>query len=439
MQFLISAIAAQQSEDFYRTAKDAESYYARRNVTIDKFQKLIYNVYGQAVPDVFSANYKLKTGFFRRFIVQQVQYVLSNGVTFAQKETKLKLGNNFDNILQAAAKKALVDGVAFCFWNYDHLELFAFADTPNDPGFVPLYDEDSGVLKAGVRYWYRGSTKTKRFTLYEVDGYTDYIQRYGEEMEVLEGKRPYVQVIRRSMAEDEQVEAGAPYDALPIFPLYANDLRQSELVGIRESLDCYDFIKSGLANDIDDTSGFYWVLKNTGGMEDMDLQKFIERMKVVRAAVLEDGEEAEAHTLEIPTGARETMLNRLRSDLYEDAMLMDVDKALAGNQTATAIRMAYQPQDDKCGDFEYCIRDFIARLLRFIGVEDEPSFQWNRIANQGEETQMVLMAANYLDDEAILKHLPWLTPEETREILARKSAEDMTRLGVEMDIKQGGI
>lgn len=43
---------------------------------------------------------------------------------------------------------------------------------------------------------------------------------------------------------------------------------------------------------------------------------------------------------------------------------------------------------------------------------------------------MVMTAATYLDDEAILRHLPWLTPEEVDEILKRRDAEDMERLDV---------
>ena len=43
---------------------------------------------------------------------------------------------------------------------------------------------------------------------------------------------------------------------------------------------------------------------------------------------------------------------------------------------------------------------------------------------------MVLTAATYLDDEAVLRHLPWLTPEEVDEILERRDAEDMERLDV---------
>ncbi len=123
------------------------------------------------------------------------------------------------------------------------------------------------------------------------------------------------------------------------------------------------------------------------------------------------------------------MLTRLRSDLYEDFQLVDMDKIMSGNLTATAIRMGYQGQDDKCGDFEYCIRDFIGKLLALLDIDDTPSFQWNRIANQLEETQMVMTAATYLDSEAILRHLPWLTNDEVDDILERKDAEAMDRLG----------
>ena len=124
--------------------------------------------------------------------------------------------------------------------------------------------------------------------------------------------------------------------------------------------------------------------------------------------------------------------------MYEDAQIVDVKALSAGSKTATEIRAAYQPMDDKCGDFEYEIRECIRKLFELIGIDDEPSFKWNRIANQTEETQMVLSAANYLDDEAVLKHLPWLTPEEVDEILARNDAENAARLNAQIDqIEEG--
>lgn len=433
VDFIQRAITDHQQSEAYLVAKDAESYYAKKNVTIEKFQRFLTDVLGRKVPDMFSANYKLKTGMFRRFVIQQTQYVLSNGVTFENEKTKEKLGSDFDYQIQKAAKKALVDGVSFCFWNYDHVEVFGLADTSKEPGFVPLYDEDNGSLRAGIRYWSSATGGTNRYTLYELDGYTEYIKRKDEDAEVLKDKQKYIKTTKSTKAGGVEAEAGENYPGFPIIPMYANDVRESEIVGLREALDCYDLIKSGFANNIEQATEIFWLIKNAGGMDDIDLTQFLERMRAVKAANLPDGVEADAHTMTIPTEAREKMLALLKNDLYEDAQIVDVKALSAGSKTATEIRAAYQPMDDKCGDFEYEIRECIRKLFELIGIDDEPSFKWNRIANQTEETQMVLSAANYLDDEAVLKHLPWLTPEEVDEILARNDAENAARLNAQID------
>jgi hypothetical protein len=427
-KFVFDVIDDHKSSSAYKTACVAEKYYAKKNVTITAFQKMLYNMRGQEVPDMWSANYKLKTHFFRRFVIQQVQYVLSNGVTFQNNDTKDKLGKMFDNRLQFAAKKAMIDKVSFLFWNHDHIEVFAFSDTPNEPGFAPLYDEDTGALRAGVRYWHPGE-KITRATLYEEDGYTEY-KKENDRVSVVAEKRSYKKTIISSKADGVSGERNENYSAFPIVPLYANDLHESELEGHRESIDCYDYIKSGMANDIDDTSGFYWVLKNSGGMDDVDLAKFRERMHTVKVATIdEEGATAEAHTLDVPVEARERMLDRLEQDLYKDFQIVNVEALSATAKTATEIRAAYQPMDDKCGDFEYCLIDAIQSVLSLAGIDDEPSFQWNRIANQTEETNMVMSAAAILGDELTLRKLPFLTPEEKEERLKDMGDEAMNRYG----------
>ena len=425
-KFVFAVIDDHKGSNAYKVASIAERYYAKKNVTIMQFQKLLYNMKGQAVPDMWSANYKLRTHFFRRFVTQQVQYVLSNGVTFQKKDTKKKLGKKFDTQMQKAAKKAMVDRVSFLFWNLDHVEVFCFADTPTDPGFVPLYDADTGALRAGVRYWHVDENTT-RATLYEEDGYTEYVKKKGD-ISIVAEKRSYKKTVISTKADGVSGELNENYSAFPIVPMYANDLHESELEGHRESIDCYDYIKSGLANDIDDTSGFYWVLKNSGGMDDVDIAKFIERMHTVRGAAMDDEtSEATPHTLDVPTEAREKMLEILKSDLYEDFQIVNVEALSASAKTATEIRAAYQPMDDKCGDFEFFLIDAIQGILSLAGIDDEPSFKWNRIANQTEETNMVMSAAAILGDELTLKKLPFLTPEEVEDRIRDMGDEAMNR------------
>ena len=435
-KFVFDVIEEHKDSAAYKVASVAEKYYAKKNVTIMAFQKMLYNMHGQEVPDMWSANYKLRTHFFRRFVIQQVQYVLSNGVTFQKEDTKDKLGKTFDTQLQRAAKKAMIDRVSFLFWNLDHVEVFCFADTPTDPGFAPLYDEDTGALRAGVRYWHPDENVT-RATLYEEDGYSEY-KKEKDQISVVAEKRSYKKTTISSKADGVSGERNENYSAFPIIPVYANDLHESELEGHRESIDCYDYIKSGMANDIDDTSGFYWVLKNSGGMDDVDLAKFRERMHTVKVATMDDDNaSAEAHTLDVPTEAREKMLELLEKDLYKDFQIVNVEALSATAKTATEIRAAYQPMDDKCGDFEYLLIDAIQGVLALAGIDDEPSFKWNRIANQTEETNMIMTASPVLGDELTLKKLPFLTPEEVEERLKDMGDAGMNRFEPTQETPQG--
>lgn len=412
----------------YAEAKAGEEYYNKHNTTIEQFQKYLYTLSGRRVKDIFSANYKLKTLFFRRLVTQQVQYVLGNGVNFNEPENKPKLGKDFDFQLQMMAKRAMSAGRAFGFWNFDHLEVFGYADTPAEAGFCPLYNEMTSQLDAGIRYWFRkiGDETITRFTLYEVDGYTEFIKKKDEAVQILQEKRAYKRTITESPAGGIENVLDENYSRLPIIPLYANDSKESELNGIRECIDCYDYIKSGLANDIDDTAGFYWVLKNTGGMDDADLSRFVQRMRTTKATALDgdDGVEAEAHTLDVPTEARRLMLELLRKDIYEDFQALDVNTLSASAKTTQEIQASYQSQDNKCADFEYYLIDFVQQILELAGIDDEPTFRWNRVVNQLEQTQMIMQSANYLTEDVIIKHLPFLTPEEADEILQQREMDD---------------
>lgn len=422
MEFVLSAINNHKDSDLYKQAVIAKEYDAHRNVTIANFQKLLYTLNGKVIPDNYSPNYKLRSNFFANFITQETQYLLGNGVTLKKEENKAKLGAGFDTRLQDAAHDALVGGVSYGFWNLDHLEVFDVTE------FVPLLDEENGALRSGIRFWQVCTSKPLRATLFEPDGFTQYIRRSGEEMMILEPKRGYVAVEATSEIDGTELLAYQNYPGFPIIPMYGNRAKQSELVGQREAIDCYDLIKSGFANTVDDASVIYWTISNAGGMDEIDMARFKESMRRIGVGLVDDdGAKAEAHTLTIPVEAREALLSRISDDLYRDFQMLDVTKLQGGQKTATEINAAYQPMDNKVDQFEYCVIDFLQALFKIVGIEDEPSFTRSKVTNQLEQTQMVLLAANYLDDETILNKLPWLTQEEVAEILKRKATEDIER------------
>lgn len=422
IDFVANAITEHKATKNYRIAKTASEYAKHQNTTIMQYQKLLYTISGKAVPDNWSANYKIPSNFFNRFITQETQYLLGNGVEWTNDSTADRLGADFDVRLQEAGKHALICGVAFGFFNLDHLEVFSLLE------FVPLYDEENGALAAGIRFWQVDSTKPLRATLYEMDGYTDFIWEKGKGR-ILYPKRTYKRTLVYSKADGVKIYDGENYPAFPIVPLWGNPHRQSELVGLREQIDAYDLIKSGFANDLDDVSQIYWTISNAGGMDDIDLAQFVQRMKTVKAASVTDGEQVQAHSISIPYDARETILDRLRRDMYRDYMALDTEEISNGAVTATQIKAAYEPLNSKADEFEYCVIDFIQGILAVAGIEDDPTFTRSTLVNQTEEIQSLVMAGSYLDPEYIARKILRLLgdADQAEEMLSRMAANETTR------------
>lgn len=435
MLFVRQLINQHKDTELYRTALIADEYDRHQNRTIRQYQKILYSVSGEAVPDNWTANYKMASKFFNRFITQENQYLLGNGVSWKNDATKKKLGEDFDTELQKLGLKALSGAVSFGFWNYDHMDAFSVLE------FAPLYDEENGALMAGARYWQVASNKPLRVTFYEVDGYTDYIynKRDGEDIgEILRDKRPFIQKTRVSKADGLEIYAGENYPTFPIVPLWGNPQKQSEIVGLREQIDCYDLIKSGYANNVDEGSLVYWTLNNAGGMDDVDLAQFVERMRKLHAAVTDDGVQAESHNLEAPYQSREALLEKLRTDLYDDAMALDTKNIADGAVTATQIKAAYEPLNSKTDQYEYCVREFLKKILEIAGIDDTPSFTRSMIVNNQEEVQLVIQSAAYLDEEYVTRKILTLLGDGDMadEILKRRDLNEVSNFNEETDEKE---
>lgn len=427
MSFVLSAIHNHKMSDDYEMAIIAEEYNKHKNVTIKEYQKILYTVTGKAIPDNFSANFKMACRHFHRFIVQENQFLLGNGATFDKAEVEDKLGNKkkpFDTQLQILGKKALIQKVAFGFFNLDHIDVFGFTE------FVPLWDEEDGSLKAGIRFWQINEAKPLRATLYELDGYTDIIWRAGTDYEILTPKRPYKLTIRSTEADGAEIYNGENYPGFPIVPLWANSEHQSELVGLREQIDCYDLIKSGFANTVDEASFVYWTINNAGGMDDLDLAQFVERMKTLHAAVVDDdGAKAESHQQEVPYASREALLDRLDKDLYKDAMAFDYERIASGSVVTAQIKAAYQDLNAKCDDYEFCIKEFIDGILDIAGLESKVTFTRAMIINMSEDINSLLTAAQYLNSEYVTRKILDILGDgdQAEEMLKQMDADALSR------------
>lgn len=437
--FALEAIRRHMASESYRVAVDADLYDMQRNPTINKYVQQIFDITGSKLVDFTASNNKIACNFFHRLNTQRVMYSLGNGVSFIDASesgkkdtTKERLGKHFDHDMQMLAYKALTHGVAFAFWNIDRMCVFPLTE------FAPLWDEQTGTLRAGIRFWRLDPTRPMQVVLYEEDGWSRFqtVQSsngsQSGRLVMTSEKRPYITHFAYTRADmDPQVIAAENYSALPVVPMWGSKLHQSTLIGMREKIDSYDLIRSGFANDLQDCAQIYWMIANAGGMNDQDMQRFLDRLKINHVALVdsEDGGSAQGFTQEIPYEARKEYLNMIRAGIYEDFGALDVHTVAAG-ATNDHIDAAYQPMDEEAAAFEYQVSEFIQQLLALMGIDDQPVFKRTRISNQLEQVQMIVAEADYLDRETILRKLPNVSADEVLGILDRLDAQehDMTEI-----------
>jgi len=449
------AIAQYMRSDEYKLALDADQYEKQKNTRIKNYVRKVYNITGVASVDFTNPNNQIASNFFHLLNTQRTSYSLGNGVSFASKtieqdkdnktqisdKTKNELGNDFDDVLFDVGLKALEHSVCYCFDNDGEYNVFPMTE------FLPFKDEMTGKIRAGARFWSLDWKKRPIIVdLYEEDGYSRYItapKKYGlGALELSEEKRPYKLTVQVSEADGEEIVGGSNYTVngvatIPIAVMYGNRNKQSTLIGMKPNIDAFDMIHSGYANDLSECAQMYWLIDNAAGMDENDIARLRDRMLLQHIVVADNQNSSiKPFAQEVPYNSREACLNRIKESIYRDFGALDVTTFTHGQKTATEIRAAYQSMDLEADDFEYQVNLFIQQILALHGIEDYPIFDRNRIANEKEETEMVMLAANYLDDETVLKKLPFITVDEVDGILANRDSTINSRISPEEEAEE---
>lgn len=428
---VLKTINAWKGGEIYKTALLADEYDAQRNYTINNYVKTIYSIAGQPIEDFTASNNKIACNFFHRLNTQRNMYSLGNGISFNNPELKDKFGTKFDNVIQNAGYYALIHGISFVFVSD---RCYEFKATE----FAPLWDEDTGEMKAGVRFWQVDKQKPMYAVLYEEDGYTKFSTVIREENSrertsfvTIQDKKPYRVKVSHTEAFGDEIIGEERYSALPVVPLWGSKLHQSTLIGMQSAIDSYDLIRSGFANDLTDCSEIYWIVENYGGMSDSDLARFRDRLKInhIVQADTSSGGKITPYTQEVPYQARKQYLDDIRSGIYEDFGGLDVHVIAAG-ATNDHIDAAYEPLDENADDFEYNLIECITQIGALLGISEEdatPIFKRRQIKNQHEVVEILSMESAWLDEETIISKLPNVTIDEVKEIMERKEKEDIDR------------
>ena len=442
--FLADVIAEHRSTKLYKTATIADAYNKQLNVTIMNFTKKLYSMDGSELVDFTASNTKICSNFFHRLNSQRCSYSLGNGVSYVDPtgdnsksdEIKKKLGLDADYQIYQAAYKALIHGVSFVFLNMDKIHVFPITE------FAPLYDEETGALRAGVRFWRVAKDKPLNVVFYEKEGYSRYkAENVGSDsaLKLVENRRSYKQTYTYTPIDGYEIIDGENYSDFPIVPMWGSEKHQSTLVGMRGAIDSYDLIKCGFADDLKDVALIYWIVNGAANMTDDELSHMRDRILFNHIAYVdEDAGSIQPHTQDVPYTSRDVFLNRTRSDLYEDFAALDVHTVSAG-ATNDHIDMAYQSKDEEAAEFEHQIAVALRGVLALLDIEATPVFKRMKVSNQMEQVQMVAMESQWLDQETILHMLPNVKEDQIPEIMERLAEMEQDMFNKMAEAKEGPL
>ncbi|MBE5769491.1 MAG: phage portal protein [Clostridiales bacterium] len=423
------AIQSYKDSREFSTALDAASYFRGENPTVAR--KTILRARKMEGRDAAGrrrvrlttedvVGNRIPSAFFYRFVTQQNQFLLSEGAILPDLHRDA-LGPDFGRCLSLMGEKALIHGCCWGYWNGDHLEIIEAARNPYS-GFFPLVDEITGEVMLGVQFWQIAPEKPMYIRLFEMDGVT-VMRLEGKDLQIVHPKRAYRIQTRKDIL-GEEICHQENYDALPVIPLYANSECRSELTpAIRAKIDAYDNILSDFGDNLDRANDVYWVLNNFGGTSD-DIAEMLEEINRIKAvANLSDGTgnaaTAEPHTIEVPYHARQSALQLLEKELYQDYMALDMDALTGSSLTNVAIHCATANLNLKADRYEWQVRQFISRLIDLLGLPAAAvSFRRQWIANESEMVADIAAMRPDIDRRTALQLNPYIRPEDIPALLA---------------------
>ena len=368
---------------------------------------------------------RIASAFLFRFVTQQNQFLLSEGVSLPA-DVKRRLGGDFDHQLEHLGECALLHGCAWGFWNADHMEVIEAAKNAYS-GFFPLLDEMSGEMMLGVQFWQLSAERPLYIRVFEEQG-ARIFREEGKGLSIVTDLEPY----RRTLSEDAletliTIEGG--YGRIPLIPLKANAEGTTELTpAIKAKIDAYDAILSDFADNLERANDVYWVLNNFGGTMD-EVAELLEQINRVKAvANFSDGSgngtSAEPHTIEVPYAARREALELLERALYQDYMALDMDALTGGSLTNVAIRAATANLNLKADRYEWQVRQFMESLLDLLGIRTQDvRFKRQTIANESETVADIAAMRQDIDQRTALRLNPYIQDEEVEALTASAADE----------------
>ena len=421
-------VEARRKSEKFKYFVYGENYYVARNDYIRNRKKEVFLEGVGPITNPFQANYKSASSIFKKIVDQKVSYLLGNGVNFIDEKLRDDIDNyfeyTFDDFIEEigieASKKA--EAWVYAFREDNKLK---FTSIPSEQ-CTPIYDERNRL--AGMIRQYIVGDKTVRL-VFDKEKITRYEKRSDEKEYKQIGVYGHYSDISYFNGEkvDEEYHS---FGRVPFIPLLNNREMISDLYRIKNDIDIYDCTKSDFANNVDDFQEAFITFKGyTGDMK--HAEKLLRQIKQAKTIPISKDGAVDIKQLEIPTNARETLLDRLKKDIYQDAMAVDTSILSGGSITNVVIQAMFADLDLKADQFENEVVKFLYKLVEFInGVDSKQydhtaKFDRSLIMNRTEEAETILkMQGTTISSQTTRELLPYeIDEEQEKERLKEEQGE----------------
>lgn len=398
----------------HSSIKAGVSYYKNDN-DISKEQKYYYDKNGNRVVDETKSNNRLNHSFYGLLVKQKVGYLLGKPMNLNSKDSdvnaylKTVLGDKWNSTAQELLKNASNKGDEWLYCYIDRDGEFNYTICPTEQ-IIPIYNNGFKTYLEGIIRYYditslTGTTTTKvEFWTKDKVTYFD----LGNEGLVVTSEKDHFYINN----------VGYSFGAVPFVQFKNNEEMLTDLSMVKDLIDNYDKVTSGLANDLDEIQDCIYVLKGYQGTDSSEFMDNLRYYKLIK--VDEDGgvNKLEVH---IPIEAKDSHLKRLEDDIYRLGMGVDVSSEKLGNSSGVALKFIYSLLDLKADMAEVQFKKGIRHLLKLIsvwyGLLNGKAFDWKEIKvtlnrsliiNTKEQIVNVTNSVGLLSPETLLSNHPFV-------------------------------
>jgi hypothetical protein len=298
--------------------------------------------------------------------------------------------------MKTGGQRAAGQGVSYIYQDYlGNLTVF------QSENCIPYFDEMTGDLISLIRFW---DIPTNYETSYQNNRYQSYytiIETYTQEGLTVYSTRGKFHVekpltpykFKRTADIFGNTITGESVN-LPITIFRNNSDYKSDMTpSVRAKIDIIDTVNSGFANNIEDFSDLFWVIKNASGMDSTAFEDYVANINRSKKIIVGDGDDVNTKQIDIPTEARTKFVELMKKELIFETGIIDTQAIAAGGDIRNiGIKLMTLKLRQRISDFEWeayrAATDIINKRLQYIGKAGEFDIDFSEMLI-GNDTELI--------------------------------------------------